>query len=159
MVIAPNDLFSWNNRYNEYNVTVNIYTFFLKLYTWTYSVQARILKPWQGNLPRLPAISSFCHVFPPPLSGFNWCSLSPLEGPGPSTSKMAPLSTGSAHTPLPGFGTVKYQRINAQTFADIKWFIFNEKKWQFFYLMNMRLFFSLLNVNSIDDIEKKRAPT
>ncbi len=107
MVIAPNDLFSWNNRFNEYNVTVDIYTFFLRLCTWTYSVQARILKPWRGNLPRLPAISSSCHVFPPPLSGFNWRSLSPLGGPvpGPSTSKMAPLSTGSAHTPLPGFRT------------------------------------------------------
>ncbi len=28
-----------------------------------------------------------------------------LGGPGPFTSKMAPLSTGSAHTPLPGFRT------------------------------------------------------
>ncbi len=30
MVIAPNDLFSWNNKYNEYNVTKDIYTFLLE---------------------------------------------------------------------------------------------------------------------------------
>ncbi len=107
MVMTPNDLFSWNNIYNEHNVTVDIHTFFLKLCTWTYSVQARLLKPWWDDLPRLPAISSFCHVFPPPLSGLNWRSLSPFGGPGPSTSKMAPLSTGSAHTPLQGFRTVQ----------------------------------------------------
>ncbi len=106
MVIAPNDLFSWNNRYNKYNVT-NIFTYFLLgLCTWTHSVHARVLKPLRGSLPWLPAISSFCHVFPLPLSGLNWGSLSPLGGPGPSPSKMAPLFTGSAHTPLPGSGTI-----------------------------------------------------
>ncbi len=90
MVIAPNDLFSWNNRYNKYSVT-NIFThFLLELCTWTHSVHARILKPWRGSLPWPPAISSFCHVFPLPLSGLNWRPLSPLGGPGPSPSKMAP---------------------------------------------------------------------
>jgi hypothetical protein len=78
--------------------------FLLGLCTWIYSVHARILKSCRGSLPWPPAIFSFCHVFPLPLSGLNWCSLSPLGGPGPSPSKMAPLFTGSAHTPLPGSG-------------------------------------------------------
>ncbi len=33
MVIAPNDLFSWNNKYNKYNVTIDIYT----LSSWSYA--------------------------------------------------------------------------------------------------------------------------
>ncbi len=81
--------------------------FLLELCTWTYSVQAPVLKPWRGGLPWLPAISTFCHVLPLPLSGLNWRSLSPLGGPGPSPSKMVPLFTGSAHTPLPGSGTLE----------------------------------------------------
>ncbi len=107
MVLAPNDLFSWNNRYNKYSVT-NIFTqhILLELCTWTHSVHARALKPRRGSLPWPPAIFSFCHVFPLPLSGLNWRSLSPLGGLGPSPSKMAPPFTGPAHTPLPGSGTL-----------------------------------------------------
>ncbi len=105
MVIAPNDLFSWNNRYCTINtMSPKIFThFLLGLCTWTHSVHARVLKPWRGSLPWLPAISSFCHVFPLSLSGLNWRSLSPLGGPGPSPSKMAPLFTGSARTRVQWF--------------------------------------------------------
>jgi hypothetical protein len=100
-----------NNKYNKYNVT-NIFThFLLELCTWTHSVHALVLKPWRGRLPWLPAISTFCHVFPLSLSGLNWCSLSPLGGPGPSPSKMVPLFTGSMHTPLPGSGTVTEKQL------------------------------------------------
>ncbi len=80
MVMAPNDLFSWNNRYNKYNVTTIFTNFLLKLCRWTHSVHARVLKPWRGSLPWPPAIS-FYHVFPPPLSGLNWRSLSPVPLP------------------------------------------------------------------------------
>ncbi len=45
------------------------------------------------------------HVFPLPLSGANWRSPSWLWGSGPPFSKMAPLFTGSAHTPFPGSNT------------------------------------------------------
>jgi hypothetical protein len=48
MVLAPNDLFSWNNKYskyNEYNVTATFTRFFSAMHT-TYSVHAGILKPW-----------------------------------------------------------------------------------------------------------------
>ncbi len=75
----------------------------------THTVHARVLKPWRG---RLPSIFSFYHVFSPPLSGFNWRSLTPLGGPGPFTSKMASLSTGSVHTPSPGFGTNTLHMLN-----------------------------------------------
>ncbi len=106
MVLASNDLFSWNKKYNKYNVTNTFTHFLLELCTWTHSVHARILKPWRGSLPWLPAISSSCHVFPLPLSGLTWRSLFPPGGPGPPPSKMAPLFTGSAHTPLPGSRTL-----------------------------------------------------
>ncbi len=99
MVMAPNNLFSWNNKYNKYIVTKDIYTFFLMLCTWTHSVHARILKPWRGSLPWLPAISSSCHVFLPPLSGLNWRSLSPLGNPVPLPPKWRPFSQGPRTLP------------------------------------------------------------
>ncbi len=82
--------------------------FLLGLCTSTYSVHASILKPWIGSLPWLPATSSSCHVFPLLLSGLNWRTSFPPGGPGPPPSKMVLLFTGSAHTPLPGSGTVLY---------------------------------------------------
>jgi hypothetical protein len=108
MVLAPNDLFSWNNKYNkyiEYNITDTFTCFFLAMHT-TYSVHADILKPWRGRLPWLPAVFSFYHVLSLPLSGLNWRSLFPPWGSDPPFPKMAPPFTGSAHTPLPGSGTV-----------------------------------------------------
>ncbi len=107
MVLAPNDLFSWNNKYNKYNeysITDTLACFFLAMHT-TYSVHAGILKPWRGCLPWPLAVFSFYHVLSLPLSGLNWRSLFPPWGPGPPFPKMAPPFTGSAHTPLPGSGT------------------------------------------------------
>jgi hypothetical protein len=54
MVLAPNDLFSWNNKYSKY---MNIYiartfTFIFLLSTTTHSVHAGISKLWRGRLPR-----------------------------------------------------------------------------------------------------------
>ncbi len=46
------------------------------------------------------------HVFPFPLSGANWRSLSLLWGSGPPFPNMAPPFTGSAHTPFPGSKTI-----------------------------------------------------
>ncbi len=67
-------------------------------------MHARVLKPWRGHLP-----SVFSSYHSPGGSGFNWCSLTLLGGPGPFTSKMASLSTGSAHTPSLGFRTLVLQ--------------------------------------------------
>ncbi len=108
MVLAPNDLFSWNNKYNKYNeysITDTFTCFFLAMHT-TYSVHAGILKPWRGCLPWPLAVFSFYHVFSLPLSGLNWRSLFPPWGSGSPLPKMAPPFTGSAHTPLPGSRTV-----------------------------------------------------
>jgi hypothetical protein len=108
MVLAPNDLFSWNKKYNkyiEYNITDTFPYFFLAMHT-TYSVHAGILKPWRGCLLWLPAVFSFYHVLSLPLSGLNWLYLFPPWGSDPPFPKMAPPFTGSAHTPLPGSGTI-----------------------------------------------------
>ncbi len=69
----------------------------------THSVHNYLLKTWWSCLlcPR-----SSCYVFPPPLSGINWCSLPPPGGPGPPTPKVASLFPGSAHTPSPWFRTL-----------------------------------------------------
>jgi hypothetical protein len=48
------------------------------------------------------------HVFPLPLSGANWRSLSLLWGSGPPLPKMASPSTGSAHTPFLGSNTTPF---------------------------------------------------
>ncbi len=106
MVLAPNDLFSWNNKYNKYHRynVIDIFTcFFLAMHT-THSVHAGILKPWRGPWP--PAVFSFYHVFSLPLSRLNWRLLFPPWVSGPPFPKMAPPFTGSAHTPLPGSGTL-----------------------------------------------------
>ncbi len=98
MVITPNYLFSWNNRYNKYSVT-NIFThFLLELCTWTHSVHARILKPWRGSLPWLPAISSSCHVFPLPLSGLNWRFVPAWGTRSLSLQNGAPIHGVPAHS-------------------------------------------------------------
>ncbi len=107
MVLAPNDLFSWNNKYNKYNeysITDTFTCIFLAMHT-TYSVHAGILKPWRGRLPWPLVFFSSYHVFSLPLSGLNWRSLFPPWGSGPPFPKMAPPFTGSAQTPLPGSGT------------------------------------------------------
>ncbi len=109
MVLAPNDLFSWNNKYNkynEYNITITFICIFLAMHT-TYSVHAGILKPWGGRSPWLLLVFSFYHVFPLLLFGLKWLSSFPPWGSGPPFSKMAPPFTGSAHTPFPGSRTIR----------------------------------------------------
>ncbi len=90
MVIAPNDLFSWNNKYNEYNVTKDIYTFS----SWSYARELTLcmLAFWSHEgvvfldfLPFPHLVTSF-HL--PCLGSTD--ALSPLGRPGPSTSKMPP---------------------------------------------------------------------
>ncbi len=102
MVLAPNDLFSWNNKYYkyiEYNITDTFTSFFLAMHT-TYSVHAGILKPWRGRLPWPLAVFSFYHVLSLPLSGLNWRSLFPPRGPGvPPSPKWRPHSQGPRTLP------------------------------------------------------------
>jgi hypothetical protein len=55
-----------------------------------------------------PSHLTVSHVFPLPMSGANWRSLSLLWGLPPPSSNMAPLSTGSAHTPFSGYKTIRF---------------------------------------------------
>jgi hypothetical protein len=78
------------------------------------------------------------HVFPLPLSGANWRSLSPLWGSGPPLPKMAPLSTGSAHTPSPGSNTPRmlYPSFNLYwAFEDLKQATLATCQFTFYYLL------------------------
>jgi hypothetical protein len=69
----------------------------------THSVHNYLLKSWWS---RLLCPRSSCFVFPPPLSGSNWCSLPLSGGLGPPAPKVASLFPGSAHTPSPWFRTI-----------------------------------------------------
>jgi hypothetical protein len=102
MVLAPNDLFSWNNNTMSYILVMDMLHYCCPMHNDTYSVQNRSLKPWWS---RLPCLQSFCYLFSPPLSGFNWRLTSPFGGPGPPTPKKASTLLGSPHTPFPGSGT------------------------------------------------------
>ncbi len=77
----------------------HIHMFLLGLCTSTYSVHARILKPWRASLPWLPATSSSCHVFP--LSPV-WAQLTlfvPAWGTRPpSLQDGAPIHRVRAHS-------------------------------------------------------------
>jgi hypothetical protein len=98
MIYFPEKIIQWVRYYWGY-----LHIFSSKLCTLTHTVHARVLKLWRGCL---PSVFSSYHVFSPPLSGLNWRSLTPPGGPSPFPSKMATLSTGSAHTPSPGhYGT------------------------------------------------------
>jgi hypothetical protein len=108
MVLAPNDLFSWNNKYNkynEYNVTdthslaSSCYALYLLCACWH-------LEAMRGS----SSLTSCCLLILSRLhSPFIWAQLRllvPALGLWPPLPKMAPPFTGSAHTPLPGSGTV-----------------------------------------------------
>ncbi len=69
MVLTPNDLFSWNNKYSKYTIILSrLYAlttdslFIFQLCTSTYSVHAGILKLWRGRLPCPLVVFSFHYV-------------------------------------------------------------------------------------------------
>jgi hypothetical protein len=121
MVLTPNDLFSWNNKYSKYTIILlQLYTSTtdsLLSFSCTHQLTLCMLAFWSCEGVVFLVLSSSSHfttyhVFPLPLSGANWRSLSWLWGSGPPFPKMAPLFTGSAHTPLPGSNTLPFQRLN-----------------------------------------------
>ncbi len=81
MVLAPNDLFSWNKNTVRYGLwwgyIIYIMLLICTMHNSTHSAHNCLLTPWQGCLlcPR-----SSCYVFPPPLSGTNYCSLYTYRG-------------------------------------------------------------------------------
>ncbi len=114
MVLTPNDLFSWNNKYSKYTVTSShlhyneLILYSSAMHINTHSVHAGDLVPWRGRLlpsSLAPSSLTVSHGFSPAMSVANWCSLSLLGGFPPPSPNMAPSSTGSAHTPSSGYKT------------------------------------------------------
>ncbi len=119
MVLTPNDLFSWNNKYSKYTSYHRDYIHkynSLSVFQLCTSLTLCMLAFWscEGVVFLVYSSSSHLtagHVFPLPLSGANWRSLSLLWGSGPPLPKMAPPSTGSAHTPFLGSNTCRINYI------------------------------------------------
>ncbi len=93
MIYFPKTIIQWDTIH-----VMDMLHYCCTMHNNTYSVHNRSSKPWWGCLlcPR-----SSCYAFSPPLSGLNWCSISPFGGPGPPTPKVASPFPGSAHTPSP----------------------------------------------------------
>ncbi len=106
MVLTPNDLFSWNNKYNKYNKYTFTDTFTCFFLSYAHQLTLCMLASRNHAGVVILGLLSSCHVFSPPLSGLNWRPLFLPLGSGPSFPIMAAPFTGSAHTPLPGSGTV-----------------------------------------------------
>ncbi len=107
MVLAPNDLFSWNNKYSKYtNIYIaNTFTFIFYLCTLTHSVHAGILKPWRGRLPCPLVVFSSHHVsrLIPFLVQAQLTLLVPaFEVRSPLSSKWRPHSQGPRTLPHRG---------------------------------------------------------
>ncbi len=119
MVLTPNDLFSWNNKYSKYMVTL-LYTYTLAKVSLFISSYARQLTlcMWvalsREGVVFLPFLSSFhfteIHVFSSPVSDANWRFLPRPGGLPPTPSNMASSFTGSAHPPFPGCDTLTFEK-------------------------------------------------
>ncbi len=105
MVLAPNDLFSWNNKYNKYNNNTFTDTFTCFSLSYAHQLTLCMLASRSHAGVVILGLLSSPHVFSLPLSELNWRPLFPPRGSGPSFPNMAAPFTGSAHTPLPGSGT------------------------------------------------------
>jgi hypothetical protein len=106
MVLAPNDLFSWNNKYNKYNNYTFTDTFTCFSLSYAHKLTLCMLASRSHAGVVILGLLSSSHVFSLPLSGLNWRPLFPPWGSSPSFPNMAAPFTGSAHTPSPGSGTV-----------------------------------------------------
>ncbi len=122
MVLVPNDLFSWsnkNNKYNKYTFTDTFTCFFLS-YAHQLTLCMLASRSHAGVVILGLLLSS--HVFSLPLSGLNWRPFFLPWGSGPSFPNMAASFTGSAHTPLPGSGTVSgSSKKSALSNVDASW--------------------------------------
>ncbi len=107
MVLAQNDLFSETIIQWDAIPVMGMLHYCCTMHNDTHSV----LNPsWSRGGVAFLALRHF-YVFSTPLSGLNWCSLSVVGGPGPPTPKVASPLLGSAHTPLPGYGTIRGGKI------------------------------------------------
>jgi hypothetical protein len=97
MIYFPETIIQWSTT-----LVIDMLHHCRPMHNDTYSVHNHPLKPWWGHL---PCSQTFCYVFPPPLSGLNWCLLSSVGGQGPPTPKVASPLLGSPQTPFPGSRT------------------------------------------------------
>ncbi len=133
IVIAPNDLFSWNNRYNKYNVTKDIYT----LSSWSYARELTLcmLAFWSHEgvvffdfLPSPHPVTSF-HL---PCLGSTDAHCPRLGDPVPLPPKWRPFSQGLRTLPYrdPEQALCEYVR------AWLKSTIFSHASYTYYYFYN-----------------------
>ncbi len=128
MVLAPNDLFSWNNKYSKYT---NIYIHCQCIHFHLLAEHINSLCAcWHLEAVKGSSSSSSCRLlispcitsypFPCPVSTDALCSH--LWGPVPPFPKLASLFTGSAHTPFPWSTTIGMSKLskNCKMVALIK---------------------------------------
>jgi hypothetical protein len=116
MVLTPNDLFSWNNKYSKYMAILLHYIHYNGFIANSFSYARWLTLCMLVSLSREGVVffvflsSSHLteiHVLPPPVSETNWRFLfRPGDSPPPSSSKMASSFTGSAHSPFSGYDTL-----------------------------------------------------
>ncbi len=112
MVLALNDLFSWNNKYNKYNnYTFNdTFTCFFLSYAHQLTLCMLASRSHVGVV--ILVLLSSSHVFSLPLSGLNWRPLFPPWGSGPPLSQYGwPIHRVRAHS-LTGIRNNKVTRDN-----------------------------------------------
>jgi hypothetical protein len=106
MVLAPNDLFSWNNKYSKYT-NIYIATTFTFISSCAHQLTLCMLASWsREGVVFLVLLSSShlttYHVLSLSLSGLNWRSLfPPLRTGSPFPQDGAPIHRVRAH-PLTG---------------------------------------------------------
>jgi hypothetical protein len=106
MVLAPNDLFSWNNKYNKYNNYILTDTFTCYFLSYVHQLT---LSSWHHETMRGSSSLASYRLL---TSSLFLCldstdaSCSRLGGSSPPFPNMAAPFSGSAHTPLPGSGTI-----------------------------------------------------
>ncbi len=128
MVLTPNDLFSWNNKYSKYMVILLRYIHYNGLVAHLPAMHIDLLCAcWYSWAVKGSSSLFFCRLL---ISlRFTSCLLlspkltdAPYSGPGtppPSTFKMASSFTGSAHSHFPGYKTISIIFLN----VPIKGFI------------------------------------
>jgi hypothetical protein len=99
MVLAPNDLFSWNNKYNKYNnySFTDTFTCFFLSYARQLTLCMLASRSHAGVV--ILGLLSSSHILSLPLSGINWRPLFPPRGSCPSFPIWLPHSQGPRTLP------------------------------------------------------------
>ncbi len=95
MVLAPNDLFSWNNNTMNYNAYDGYLHYCWSMHDDTYSVHDRSLKPWLGRLPCFRHFVMSSHL---PCPGSTDAHCLPLGARAPRPQSGVPSPRVRAHS-------------------------------------------------------------